>query len=427
MHQLIDNGQTLQIHTPRAFLPLLEPCLYKGASGGRSAAKSHFFCETLIEDCLRGHIRAACVREHQYSLEDSVKQTLEDKIKDFGLGQVFRVTDREITGPNDSLIIFRGMKSHTAHTIKSLEGFNRCYVEEAQALSQRSLDNLIPTFRTDGSEMWFAWNPLDKTDPVEVFFIDNKDDPDFAHIHVTFRDNPWLPDKSRRDMERTKRRDPDKYAHIWLGKYRTLSEARIFKNWKTEAFETPSDAVFYFGADWGYSIDPSVLIRCFIDGRTLYIDREVYMVGCEVDYCPMLFGGMQDEELAKLNKTAHTQLKAKNSQWRGIPGARKWKITADSARPETIAYMKRHGFPKMAASVKGPGSLQEGIEFLQSYDIVIHPRYKNTIDEFTFYSWKTDPRTEEIIPVPQDKKNHVIDSARYAVESIRRKSDWRLL
>ena len=141
----------------------------------------------------------------------------------------------------------------------------------------------------------------------------------------------------------------------------------------------------------------------------------------------MLFGGMQDDDLKKLNKTAHTQLKAKNSQWRGIPGARKWKITADSARPETIAYMKRHGFPKMVASIKGAGSLQEGIEFLQSYDIVIHPRCKNTIDEFTFYSWKTDPRTEEIIPVPQDKKNHVIDSARYAVESIRRKSDWRLL
>ena len=426
MHQLIDNGDTLQIQTPRAFLPLLQPRRYKGASGGRGAAKSHFFCEMLIEDCLRDHVRAACIREVQLSLEDSVKQLLEDKIQSFGLDSAFKITEREIIGPNDSLIVFRGLQSHTATRLKSLEGFNRCYVEEAQGMSRRSLETLTPTFRSD-AEMWFAWNPIDAKDPVEKFFNENEDDQDFARIHVDYHDNPWFPDELRRDMLRDKKRDPEKYAHVWLGKYRTLSEARIFRNWREEAFKTPKDATFYYGADWGYSIDPTVLMRCFIDGRTLYIDREVYKVGCEVDYCPMLFGGMQDEELAKLNAPAHKQLKAKNTQWKGVPGSRKWKITADSARPETIAYMKRHGFPRMTSSVKGAGSLQEGIEFLQSYDIVIHARCKHTIDEFTFYSYKTDLRTDEIIPIPADKKNHVIDSARYAVESIRRKSDWRPL
>lgn len=427
MHQLLDNGTTLDRHIPRAFVPLLEPRQYKGARGGRSAAKSHFFCEQLIEDCLVEHVRAACIREVQHSLADSVKQTLEDKIEIMGLQSSFHVTNHEIVGPNDSLIVFKGAKAHTVHSIRSLEGFNRAYIEQAESLSQKSVDDLIPTFRASGSEMWFAWNPIDKTDPVDKFFAENKDDPDFVCIHVTYADNPWLPDESRRDMERMRRRDPDKYRHVWLGEYRTMSESRVFKNWETRDFETPEDATFYFGADWGYSIDPSVLSRCFIEGRTLYIDYEAYMVGCEIDYCPFLFGGMHDVELQELNPEAYAALKKKNTQWPGIPGARKWPITADNARPETIAYMQRHGFPNMRASIKGPGSLMEGVEFLQSYDIVIHPRCKHTVDEYTYYSFKTDPRTDEVIPVLEDKKNHVIDSDRYAIENVRRNVDWRPL
>jgi len=224
-----------------------------------------------------------------------------------------------------------------------------------------------------------------------------------------------------------KRRDPDKYRHVWLGEYRTMSQSRVFRNWTTEAFETPEDATFYFGADWGFSIDPSDLSRCFIDGRTLYIDQEAYMVGCEIDHCPFLFGGMQDKELQELNPEAYAALKKKNVQWKGIPGARQWPITADNARPETISYMRKHGFPLMRPSIKGAGSLMEGVEFLQSYDIVIHPRCKHTIDEYTYYSFKTDPRTDEVIPVLVDKKNHVIDSDRYAIENVRRNSDWRPL
>ena len=427
MHSMLDNGKTLQLDVPRAFVPLLAPCRYKGASGGRAASKSHFFCEGVIEDCLRDHHRTACIREVQESLSDSVKQTLEDKIEIMGLQSSFHITTREIVGPNESLIVFKGAKAHTVHSLKSLEGFTRAYIEEAQALSQRSVDELIPTFRAAGSEMWFAWNPIDKTDPVEVFFEENKDDPDFTRIHVTYADNPWLPDESRRDMERMRRRDPEKYAHVWLGKYRTMSEARVFRNWTVEAFETPEDATFYFGADWGYSIDPTVLIRCFIKGRTLFVDEEVYRVGCEIDHCPFLFGGMKSKSLRKLNKQAFKSLKRRNEQWLGIPGARKWKITADNARPETISYMKKHGFPTIQASIKGPGSLAEGVEFLQNYDIVVHPRCKHTADELTFYSYKTDPRTDEVIPVLEDRKNHVIDSLRYAVEQVRRKSSWRPL
>lgn len=348
----------------------------------------------MIAECVAGHQRIACLREFQSSIKDSVKQLLEDKIRKFGVEALFRVTEMEITGPNDSLMIFRGLQNHTATSIKSLEGFTRAWVEEAQTISQRSIDLLTPTFRSN-SEMLFTWNPNLETDPVERLFTENAGDPDFTCITATYRDNPWFPDELRRDMERDRRRDPEKYAHIWLGEYQRNSEARVFRNWKIEPFETPADARFYFGADWGFSVDPTVLVRCWIRGRTLFVDQEAYAVGCEIDRTPALFDT--------------------------VAGSRQWPIRADSARPETISYMQRHGFPRIVAAQKGPSSVADGVEFLKSYDIIVHPRCKNTADELALYSYKVDKLTGEVLPVLEDKKNHVIDALRYAVELIRAK------
>jgi phage terminase large subunit len=207
-------------------------------------------------------------------------------------------------------------------------------------------------------------------------------------------DNPWLPDELLEEMEFDKRRDPEKYAHVWLGKYRRNSEARVFKNWRIEEFEIHPEAIIRQGADWGFSIDPSVLIQCYTIGKTLYIPHEAYMVGCEIDNLPSLF--------------------------LTVPGAEKWWITADSARPETISYMKKHGFPKMGAAVKGPKSVEEGIEFLKTFDIVVHPRCRHVIDELTLYSYELDPLTNVVLPKLADKDNHTIDALRYACEGARR-------
>jgi phage terminase large subunit len=102
-----------------------------------------------------------------------------------------------------------------------------------------------------------------------------------------------------------------------------------------------------------------------------------------------------------------------------VPESRDWPSIADSARPETIAYLQRHGFPKLEAATKGKDSVKEGVIFLQGFDIVVHPRCKHTIDELTMYSFKKDPLTDIVTPILEDKKNHVIDSLRYAVEKIR--------
>ena len=389
-------GKVLQLKTPEWALPLLEASRYKGAWGGRGSGKSHMFAEMMLEEHIMNQSQSSvCVREIQKSLNQSVKRLLEMKIQEMNAGAYFEVQDAVIKSKKaDGRIIFQGMQNHTADSIKSLEGYDRAWVEEAQSLSQTSLDLLRPTIRKPGSELWFTWNPRQASDPVDLLLRGPTPPKDANVIKVNYADNPWFPSVLKDEMEYDKRRDPDKYQHVWRGEYLQNSESRVFRNWRIEDFDAPADAIHRLGADWGFSVDPTTLVRCHIIGRTLYIDFEAYMVGCEIVNTPELF--MQ------------------------VPEAEKWPIVADSARPETISHMRRNGFPKIMTAVKGPRSVEEGIEFLKNYTIVVHPRCTHTIDELTLYSYKTDPLTGKILPVLEDKKNHVIDALRYACEAVRR-------
>jgi phage terminase large subunit len=213
-------------------------------------------------------------------------------------------------------------------------------------------------------------------------------------VKANFTDNPWFPEVLKDEMEYDRKRDPDKYRWVWRGEYQSRSEARVFNNYVVEEFEAPRGATFRLGADWGFSVDPSVLIRCYLEGRTLFVDYEAYMVNCEIDMLPDLFDG--------------------------VPDSRKWFITADNARPETISYMKKHGYPRINSSIKGAKSVEDGIEFLKSFDIVVHPRCEHTIEELDKYSYKIDKLTDEVLPILEDKHNHVIDALRYACEGVRK-------
>jgi phage terminase large subunit len=426
---------TLRIETPAVFAPLLHPSRYKGIFGGRGGAKSTFFAERVIKRCMLRPSRIVCVREVQQSLEQSVMRLLEDTIKKLNVGSKFNVMHAHIETPGDGMIIFRGMKDSTAESIKSLEGFDVCWVEEAQSLSARSLELLRPTIRKescrycyfdkeeckkrrctnvqghqiDPSEIWCSWNPRNATDPVDMLLRGPELPPDAIVVESNWRDNPWFPDVLRREMEYDRRRDPEKYQHVWEGGYERNAVARVFKNWREEEFETPDDTLFYFGGDWGFSVDPTVLIRCWAkippkdspERGTIYIDQEAYQIGCEIDHTPALFDTI------------------------GHGMARNWTIVADSARPETISYLKRNGYPKIEPAIKGANSVKEGVIFLQSYDIVIHPRCKHTIDEFTNYRYKcsqlavTRENPDGVTPILEDRKNHVIDSVRYSLERLR--------
>lgn len=385
---------TLQIETPAVFEPLLAPARYKGGWGGRGSGKSHFFAELVVEESIRRKVDIVCLREIQKSLKFSVKKLVESKIEAMNAGAYFEVQNEQIKSKYGGNIIFQGMQDHTSDSIKSLEGFGVAWFEEAQSASQRSLDLLRPTIRAPGSELWFSWNPNLATDPIDAFLRSDDPPPDSVVVRANYSDNPWLPDELKHEIEYDRKRDPEKFAHVWLGEYQRNSEARVFKNWKVEEFERPKGTVHRLGADWGFSIDPSVLVRCDIEGRTLYVDYEAYQIGCEINNLPELFMAVPDSE--------------------------KYQITADSARPETISYMQKHGFPRIHSAVKGAKSLEEGVEFLRSFDIVVHPRCTHTIDELTMYSYKRDPLTNAVIPVLEDKNNHVIDSLRYACEGARR-------
>jgi len=388
---------------------LFRPSRYKAFYGGRGSGKSHSAATALVIQSAQQPLRILCAREIQKSIKDSVKRLIDDKIAECGLGGHFESTETEIRGRNGSLFLFAGLRTN-ADSIKSMEGLDRVWVEEANRVSQRSLDLLTPTVRKPGSELWFGWNPEFATDPVDAMFRGGQSPPDSIVVPVNHWDNPWFPEVLRAEMEFDQGRDPDKYAHVWLGRYSTRSEARVFRNWKVEEFVTPANAEFRFGADWGFSVDPTVLVRCFVDGRTLYVDHEVWKVGCEIDETPSLFAGDDPQPVKRWTNQARHE---------GIPGALKWRIVADSARPETVSYMQRKGF-RIVPAIKGPGSLEDGVEFLKSYDIVVHPRCAHVADELTFYSYKQDPLTEEILPVLSDKKNHTIDALRYALEALRR-------
>lgn len=361
--------------------------------GGRGSAKSRTAATALLLQACESPHRVLCAREIQKSIKDSVKRLLDDEIERLGLSSFYESTENEIRGKNGSLFIFAGLRGNSA-SVKSMEGITRCWVEEAQTISQSSLNDLVPTIRAECSEIWFTYNPKFETDPVDVMFKADELPPSTILLHVNWQDNPWFPDVLRSEMEYDKRRDMDKYLHIWEGQYQTSSESRVFKNWTVEEFDVNPEWIMRQGADWGFSVDPSVLVQCAIVGRKLYVPYEAYMVGCEIDALPNLF--------------------------LTVPGAEKWVITADSARPETISYMQKHGFPKVMAAVKGARSLEEGVQFLQSFDIVVHPRCKHLIDELTLYSYKRDKLTDLVLPMLEDKDNHVIDALRYACEAARR-------
>lgn len=173
--------------------------------------------------------RAVCIREVQKSISQSVKLLLEDKISSLGVSKYFKILEKHIEAPYGGIISFQGLQDHTADSIKSLEGYDIAYCEEAQSLSERSLKLLRPTIRKPDSELWFAWNPANPNDPIEKL-LRGKDriTQNICVIETNWRHNPWFPDVLKREMEQDKQRDYDNYLHVWEGHYQTHTEGAIY-------------------------------------------------------------------------------------------------------------------------------------------------------------------------------------------------------
>lgn len=361
---------------------------YKVAFGGRGSGKSWSIATALIILSLKSKCRILCTRQLQTSIKDSVHKLLCDRINDLELLDYFTITKDSIRCYNGSEFLFKGIQNNVME-IKSMEGIDYCWVEEAQSVSNESWDILIPTIRKEGSEIWISFNPERDDDPTYQRFV-LKPPPDCISALINYYDNKHFPDVLRQEMEYCKKVDYSRYENVWLGQTAKETEAQIFKGkFEVVEFEADEGTQFFLGADWGFAADPSVLVRCFIENKCLFIDYEAYGVGVEM------------EELPKLFDT--------------VPESRKWVIRADCARPETISYVKRHGFRCIAAP-KWKGSIEDGIEYMRSFEkIYIHPRCKHLIEEFKFYSYKKDRVSGDILPIVVDAFNHGIDGLRYSL------------
>ena len=355
--------------------------------GGRGSGKSHDVAEYCLFRAYQAKIKVLCTRELQNSIADSVYSLLKNKIADMKLDFFFTVYKDRIVGNNGSEFIFKGIHNNVSE-IKSMENISIAWLEESQSLSRESIDVIVPTIRAPGSILIFTFNPYKDNDPIYME-MKNATEDDLV-IKANYSDNPWFPEELRLEMERDKKNDYQKYLWVWEGECLGLSDAQIFRGkYVVENFETPKNADFHFGADWGFANDPTTLVRSFIVGNDLYIDMCAGKVGCDLEDTPSLFNEVQGSSI--------------------------YPIYADSARPETISFMRSKHYNVIAAE-KWYGSVEDGIQYLRSFSCIhIHERCKAIAEEFDLYQYKVDRQTGEVLRIPVDKFNHYIDAIRYSL------------
>lgn len=381
-----------QIAYQKKFRGLFEPYRYKVYYGGRGSAKSWSFARALLSIASKQQTRILCGREIQKSIKDSVHRLLCDQIEMMGLDAHFSTVNNEIRGINGSLFLFEGLK-HNINKIKSLEGIDIAWIEEAELISEDSWEVLIPTIRKPNSEIWVTFNPSDESDPTYKRFILNTP-PNTLLQKVSWRDNRWFPDVLVKEKDYLKQVDIDAYNHVWEGEVWSRSNSQVFAGkFVIDDFDETDLGTAYYGADWGFATDPTVLIKLYIKDQIMYIRQEAYGLGVETIDLPELF--------------------------RKVDGSSKAIIRGDSARPEIISHLKRHGFPHMRSVEKWKGSVEDGISWIRGLKkIIIHPSCKHTIEEAKLYSYKVDRLTGDILPEIVDAHNHCWDSIRYAVSPL---------
>lgn len=381
---------------------------YRGAYGGRGSTKSWGFArkalQRMVKAMLAGYsLRVLCARELQNSLKDSVLQLLVDQIEILKLQQFFDYGESYIRGADGkSDFLFKGLR-HNYREIKSTEGIDICWIEEAETTSEESFRVLLPTIRKPGSEIWLTWNSESLDAPIHKRFV--LDPPPNAKIvKINYVDNHWFSDELEMQRQEDLRRDPDVYAHVWEGECLTRTDAQVLAGkWRIATFNMPPaeelDGGPYFGVDWGFGSDPLAVVRCWIKSNRLYIDYEAGGKGIEI------------------KNTA--------AEFERVPGARKHIMRADNARPELINHMQTEEGFRIIGAEKWPGSVEDGITHLRSYDeIIIHERCANVAKEARLWSYKIDKQTGDVLPVLIDANNHWMDGVRYALAPLIRKKNF---
>lgn len=396
------------IKIPEKLVPLFTPprgeLRYRGAYGGRGSGKSFTFAKMAAIWGYAEKLRILCTREMQNSIKESFHAELKNAIQsEPWLEAAYDVGVDYIRGKNGTEFIFRGLR-HNQGSIKSLAQIDLCIVEEAEDVPETSWQVLEPTIRAPKSEIWVVWNPRRKGSPTDARFIQAMP-PRAAIVKLNHGDNPWFPPELEEQRQHAQRvMDDALYRHVWEGDYYEQSDAQIFRGKYVEKeFEAGADWDGpYIGLDHGFASDPAAAVRAWVFNGKLWIDYEAGGHGIELD-------DLADHVIAC------------------IPDVEKYVIRADNARPDANSYLKRHGLPRVTGCAKGKGSVEDGIQFIRSFDqVVIHPRCKNALSEFRLYSYKVDRLSGDVLPTPVDANNHWIDSLRYAIEPIMKQSTFIL-
>ena len=381
----------MNLEVPLIYEPLwMENARFYFLRGGRGSGKSWAVAEYLLVTLLNNpNLNLVCLREVQRSIKHSSKKLLADRINILGLSDYFEVLLTEIRlKKGNGIIIFNGLQDHTVDSIKSLEGFNLCWIEEAQTITSYSLELLIPTIRATGSKIFFTYNPKNKTDAIELL-RDEKDNK--VVIHSTYLDNYYAPSTIIDEAEEMRVKRLSKYNHVYLGQY-GQSEGLIFENVEVRVIREAEikSLECLQGLDFGYTNDPTAFCINYMDDKNkiLYVFDGFYKKG--------LLNSQIATEIKKLHAHKHI-------------------IYADSAEPKSIDTLRGDGISRIRGALKGKDSINNGIDFLLDYHIVINAHLKDFENEANNYTWAIDKKTNKPTNIPIDAFNHFWDACRYSV------------
>ncbi|HBH9978757.1 TPA: PBSX family phage terminase large subunit [Staphylococcus aureus] len=369
--------------------------------GGGSSGKSHGVIQKVVLKALKDWKyprRILWLRKVQSTIKDSLFEDVKDCLINFGIWDMclWNKTDNKVELPNGAVFLFKGLDN--PEKIKSIKGISDIVMEEASEFTLNDYTQLTLRLRERkhiNKQIFLMFNPVSKLNWVYKYFFEHGEPMKNVMIRQTsYRDNKFLDEMTRQNLELLANRNPAYYKIYALGEFATLDKL-VFPNYekrlinKDELRHLPS----YFGLDFGYVNDPSAFIHSKIDvkNKKLYIIEEYVKKG------------MLNNEIANVIK----QL-----------GYSKEIITADSAEQKSIAEISNHDITRIRSAMKGKDSIISGIQYLNQFDIVIDERCFKTIEELDNYTWKKDKNTGEYYNEPVDTYNHCIDALRYSVEML---------
>ena len=371
---------------------------YHVLKGGRGSAKTRAaaaWCAVRAISHAQSGRRGVilCGREHLNSLEESSLPELKETILSHEwMVPLFDMGEKYIrTACGSVSFAFAGLR-HNLDSLKSKARILDAWIEEAENVSETAWRKLIPTIREEGSKIVITYNPESPESATHRRFVASEH-ADIAVTHVNWRDNPWFPEVLNAERLRDKVNSPETYEHVWEGAFYTMTNAQIFAG-KIEVKEFEPQPGWdgpYYGGDFGFSQDPTAAVEVWIAGDEIFIRREAFKIGLELD------------DTAPFVSQQILGFEQHVSRW-------------DNSRPESISHLKRHGMPRVQAVDKWKGSVEDGIAYLRSFrKIVIHPECVNMQREARLYSHKVDRLTGDVTTQIVDAHNHGWDAVRYAL------------